>query len=532
MRTTFHILTLAAALGLASCAGDAYVAQPPPPVGLNNTQPGAAAPHETRPFGEATREKLGAGAVFYSQELPPADNAVAAEPAPAALMDNESHPRAGVPHEGMRISVRDAAEIALRQNLKLRQQWEAIGEAEARLREKQNEYGPRLQFDYTFWTWHGIFVTPVAADPDIPVEGTGRAEMTLFLPVWTARQSRDMASKQALEEVKVRKADFEVKRAQVAAEVVKKYFAVLEADEAVQATREAVTLNEERVRMLKVLEREGKVLKNKVLLGEKFLASAKEEAQFRKTEREIAALRLRRLLRIPDALPVTLLRPAGMAPEPPTAQDAVARSKADSPLLKRLDHEQQSAYYAGRVRAYEEPRAHIALRYGVSFPEYKEFTDDFATIGLTVNWPTGKCRLDRAKRDQARHKVAQLQLEREIVGEQLDLDVREAHAAYVKSLRRVESRELAVALAEENLRLSRVYAEHGQTDTQEPEDVFQSSVNAIALSEARMELTKVRYETYGFLADLFARMNAVDELVYALVNPAPPRFEEVPAAGE
>ena len=50
--------------------------------------------------------------------------------------------------------------------------------------------------------------------------------------------------------------------------------------------------------------------------------------------------------------------------------------------------------------------------------------------------------------------------------------------------------------------------------------MFQTSVNAIALAEARMDLTKVRYETYSLMADLFERMYAVDELVDALVNPA------------
>jgi outer membrane protein TolC len=187
-----------------------------------------------------------------------------------------------------------------------------------------------------------------------------------------------------------------------------------------------------------------------------------------------------------------------------------------------------SAWYTGRVRFYEEPRANISVTYGLSFPKYDDFTDDFLIVGLSVNWPIAKFRLDRAKRDQAMHKVNQLKLEEQIINDQLDVDVQETHAGYLKAVQRVESKELELELADENLRLSRVYREHGQTDTQEPEDVFQVVVNGIALAEARMGLVKVKYEAYGLLADLYQRMGAMDEMVNALVTPAAAKPE--PAA--
>ncbi len=145
--------------------------------------------------------------------------------------------------------------------------------------------------------------------------------------------------------------------------------------------------------------------------------------------------------------------------------------RVDNPLLRRLYHERMSAYWTGRVRQFEEPRATLAIRYGASFPRYDEFTDDFLTVGLSVNWPIAKFRLDRAKRDQARHRVRQLELEEDIVNNELDTSLRETQAAYLKSLQRLEARNLEVELAAENLRLSKIFRERGQPDTQVPEDV-------------------------------------------------------------
>ena len=111
-------------------------------------------------------------------------------------------PAPAPPRRALRVTLRQAVDIALKRDLKLKQQTEAIAEAEARLREKQTEYGPRLQFDYTIWTWHGLFVDTSVADPGVPTEGTGRAQMTLLLPVWVARRAREAAVHQAMQEVK------------------------------------------------------------------------------------------------------------------------------------------------------------------------------------------------------------------------------------------------------------------------------------------------------------------------------------------
>jgi outer membrane protein TolC len=425
----------------------------------------------------------------------------------------------GTPVVEFPLTLDRAVALALERNLRLKQQDEAIAEAEARLREKQNDYGPRLQFDYTIWTVRGLFVTPTAPDPDIPVEGTGRAEMTLYLPVWFARRSREAAVKQAMEEIKVRRQDYELKRSQVAVLAVKYYFAVLEADDDLASTKGILDLNRRRLETVKTLRVWGEVLKNRVILGEKFVASAVEEVKFREADRVLAESKLRKLLNLPDTARLVLTRPAAMLPEVPNSADARNRMRTGNPLLLRLYHERMSAYWTGRVRQYEEPSANLAIRYGATFPKYDEFTDDFLIFGLSVNWPVGKMRLDRAKRDQARHRVRQLELEQDIVDDELDISLQETHAAYLKAIQRLEAKQLAVDLAEENLRLSRVFRERGTADTQVPEDVFQVVVNEIALVEAQMELSKVTYEALGLLADLYQRMGAMDELVKELGKP-------------
>ncbi len=433
-------------------------------------------------------------------------------------------PGAPAGKRAVRVTLGQAIDIALARNLKLEQQEEAIAEAEARLREKQNEYGPRLQFDYTIWTWHGLFSSTRAADPDVPTEGTGRAQMTLFLPVWVARRARQAAVRQAMQEVKVCKQDYELKRGEVVADVVKYYLAVLEADEALSHTRDIVELNRQRLATLRILRERGQILSNRLILGQKFMASAKEEVGFREADRELAGNRLKKHLGLGETDPLILARPAAVRHRPPSTSEARARMRTNNPVLRRLYHERMSAYWTGRVRHFEEPQANIAVRYGASFPKYREFTDDFLTVGLSVNWPVAKMRLDRAKRDQARHRVRQLELEKDIVHDELDLDLMETHASYLKALRRVEAKRLDVSLTEENLRLSRVFRRHGTVDTQEPEDVFQVVVNAVALAEARMAYVKVRYEALGLLADLYQRMGATDELVAKLsVEPPAPQ---------
>jgi outer membrane protein TolC len=428
----------------------------------------------------------------------------------------EARPAAEKTSADLPLTLERAVALALERNLRLKQQDEAIAEAEGRLREKQNDYGPRLQFDYTIWTVRGLFVTPIAPDPDIPVEGTGRAELTLYLPVWFARRGREAAVKQAMEEIKVRRQDYELKRSQVVVSAVKYYFAVLDAEDSLGSTAEILDLNRKRLETLKVLRERGELLKNRVILGEKFVASAVEEVKYREADRALAESRLRKLLNLPDTVKLVLARPAVVLPDVPTSADARNRMRTENPLLRRLYHERMSAYWTGRVRQYEEPSANLTVRYGATFPKYDEFTDDFLIFGLSVNWPVAKMRLDRAKRDQARHRVRQLELEQDIVDDQLDIDLQETHAAYLKAIQRLEAKQLQVDLAEENLRLSKVFREHGTADSQVPEDVFQVVVNGIALVEARMECTKVMYEALGLLAELYQRMGAMDDLVREL----------------
>lgn len=429
-----------------------------------------------------------------------------------------------------RLTLKQAVDITLERNLRLKQQSEVIAEAEARLREKQNEYGPRLQFDYTVYTWDGLFVNTKISDPDIPAEGTGRAEMTLLVPVWFARRQREAAVRQAMEEIKVGKQDYERKRNEIVVDVVKRYFDVLEAEEALRHTGKIVEHNRRRLATLKVLEREGKILKNRVMLGEKFTASADEELHYRRSERDLADSRFKKALNLPDAERIVLAKPQVIVlPAVPTIIQARDRMRTANPMLRRLHHERMSAYWTGRVRHYEEPHAHIAVRYGVSFPKYREFTDDFLTVGLTVNWPIAKFRLDRAKRDQARHRVRQLELEERIIRDDLDLSTMETHAAYLKALRRLQAKHLAVQVAEENLRLSKVFRRYGTVEGQLPEDVFQVQVNEIALLEGRMDDVKVKYEALGLLADLYDRMNATDELVKFLSALTQPSGETVEA---
>jgi len=471
-------------------------AEPTPPLPPSTTPP-MPEPPPPQPAAPTARDVAG--------ELEQAVREGMTEPRPAAKTS------AGFP-----LTLERAVALALERNLRLQQQDEAIAEAEARLREKQNDYGPRLQFDYTIWTVRGLFVTPSAPDPDIPVEGTGRAEMTLYLPVWFARRGREAAVKQAMEEIKVRRQDYEIKRSQVAVSAIKYYFAALEAEDSLGWTREILDLNRKRLETLKALRDRGEVLKNRVLLGEKFVASAVEEMKYREADRALAESRLKKLLNLSDALRLVLARPAVVLPDVPTSADARNRMRTANPLLRRLYHERMSAYWTGRVRQYEEPSANFTVRYGATFPKYDQFTDDFLIFGLSVNWPVAKMRLDRAKRDQARHRVRQLELEQDIIDDQLDLDLQETHAAYLKAIQRLEAKQLDVDLAEENLRLSKVFREHGTADTQPPEDVFQVVVNSITLVEARRECTKVTYEALGLLADLYQRMGATDSLVHDL----------------
>jgi len=425
----------------------------------------------------------------------------------------------GTPMVEFPLTLDRAVALALERNLLLKQQDEAIAEAEARVREKQNAYGPRLQFDYTIWTVRGIFVTPLAPDPDIPVEGTGRAELTLYLPVWFARRSREAAVQQAMEELKARRQDYELKRSQVAVLAVKYYLAVLQAEDDLGSTKDILDLNRQRLETVKTLRERGEALKNRVILGERFVASAVEEVKFREADRVLAESKLRKLLNLPNTAKLVLTRPAAMRPDIPDTAEARDRMRTTNPLLRRLYHERMSAYWTGRVRQYEEPSANFAIRYGASFPKYDEFTDDFLIFGLSVNWPVGKVRLDRAKRDQARHRVRQLELEQDIVDDELDISLQETHASYLKAVQRLEAKQLAVDLAEENLRLSKVYRDRGTVPSQVPEDVFQVVVNQIALAEARMDLSKTTYEALGLLAELYQRMGTIDDLVKDLATP-------------
>jgi len=493
----------------------------PPPIVVKPTQPvtpeptTAVATAEPEPTPEPTAPK----------ELTPTEKAAAELEAAVngSVVREKRRKQRVLADVARRLDLREAIDLALERNLKLKQQSEAIAEAEARLREKQNDYGPRLQFDFLAYTWQGVFADTKVADPDIPAEGTGRAQITLFTPVWFARRQREAAVRQAMEEIKVRKKDYELKRSEVIVEVIKRYFGVLEADEALTHAEDIVEHNRKRLDTLKVLRDKGKILKNRVLLGEKFSASATEEVEYRRAERQLSDSRFRKVLNLPDAEPIELHKPAVLSfPEIPSFHDARMRMRTDNPALQRLLHERMSAYWTGRVRHWEEPRAEIAVRYGLSFPKYREITDDFLTIGLSVNWPIAKVRLDRAKRDQARHRVRQLELEEDIINDELDLSTQETYAAYLKSLRRLTAKDLDVSLAEENLRLSRVFRKHGTAEGQEPEDVFQVQVNAIALAESRMDRVKVKYETMGLLADLYQRMGAMDELVRFLSSRTEP----------
>ena len=294
-----------------------------------------------------------------------------------------------------------------------------------------------------------------------------------------------------------------------------------------QVCERIVELNEERVRILKTLRERKLVLGDRILLGERLLAAAREEATYRRQEARNALRKLARSLGLAPATPLELVMPELKLPEPPQLEEMRRQMAAQNPVLARLVNERNSAYWTGRVRYYDEPRANMYVTYGADFPYFSTLSDDFLILGLSINWPMAKVRLDRAKNDQAYHRIRQLELEREIASNELEASLEEAYAGYAKSLKRLEVNQLDVELAAENVRLSELYRKHGTTDTQEPQDVFQLTANRITLEEAKAEQARSRTSVIGWLVDLYKLTGTVNEAVNRMLEspaePPPPK---------
>ncbi len=280
-------------------------------------------------------------------------------------------------------------------------------------------------------------------------------------------------------------------RADAAAEAMRNYLFLLDAQEQIQAFDEEIVAREEQVRVARVLERYGSVLRDDVLEREAALATARERRSERIGQEVVARANLNRLMALPAEEPLAVSR---MWPADPLPRDMVgaveaARRRRPEIRFAKLRVEEAAAG-AERIHADDyriEPRTSWQ-----PFPNPQNTGEEGGrkfSSSLRLAFPLFLLPIEDARTDRETAVVRELQLEVEKVSGQVSVEAVSAWQEVLKGRRGVAAARRQIDAAEAAL------------SVQSTVDRWGASADLLTLLDARAKLAEAKGRAASFAYD-------------------------------
>ena len=250
-------------------------------------------------------------------------------------------------------------------------------------------------------------------------------------------------------------------RNRAALEFVSAYFDLLEANELLKVAQEEVTRYEAHKKDAEARWKAGVVTLNEVLQAEVLLADSKQRLVSAENGRTLRAARVNSILLRPLNDPVQPSEIVGTPLGAISLEEAWAAAEQGNPDLRDLDARIR-AKEAGisSVRSEYYPTLYVSGGYEYTQNQYQLHEENWTVIaGVNVNLFGGGATSSRV--GMARGELTSLQYARDKALDAVRLDVQAALLDLSSSRKKIEVAMVAVAQAEENLRLQRLRYQEG-----------------------------------------------------------------------
>jgi outer membrane protein, heavy metal efflux system len=233
------------------------------------------------------------------------------------------------------------------------------------------------------------------------------------------------------------------------------------------------------------------------------LAVAQTELELRRarSERELDALALRRLLGLPADAPLLFARESGLLDPGPDGADDLEAARAADPRLRAMSEQVAAEESAVRIRGrLFAPSLDAFAQYSRLYKTadwddfYKTFKPDSWSVGASLSLPLfASGRSAEAARSTAR--LDRLRAERAARERDLEIEVRRAQQSLEDARAGIEVSRLAEAVAVEDLRVGRALLAEGRldpADLAEKEQLLAEAERDQVRAEADLVLAQVR----------------------------------------
>ena len=314
----------------------------------------------------------------------------------------------------------------------------------------------------------------------------------------------------AKEGLKAREAGTFRTRNRAALEFIFAYLDLLEARELLKVAQDEVTRYEAHRKDAEARHKAGVVTRNEVLQADVMLSDSKLRLLNAENALSVRESRVNSLLLRPLSDPVQPSDIVGAPALPATLDDCTAAAERDSPDLRDLDARIRSKESSvSSIRSEYLPTVYVSGGYEYSQNQYVLHEDNWTVIaGVNINLFAGGATSSRA--GMAKAEALSLKVARDRILDAVRLDTKTAWLDLQSSRTKVEVAMMAVAQAEENLRLARLrYREGVATSTEVTDAVTLMSTAQTNASKANVGVRRAEAALqYGMGRDLAATYGA------------------------
>jgi outer membrane protein TolC len=367
-----------------------------------------------------------------------------------------------------KISISQAVEISLENNLLLRQARIEMGEFKARVSASESKkrhsastslFGSISDGD-NMWSSAMNRVEPDAMNM-IPQRGRGVLNFSLTMPLFTGgileantakNREAQLAFQQTIQRIAL----------DTAYQTKESFYQYLMADALTAIAQKALDAEKESLRVTEALFRAGKVPRYYVLRVKTEVAEARRMLIEAKNKREIRMLDLKTHMGISLASDLSLSQDASIARERMDLNTALSLAREIRPEMGEIGHRIRSAGHQvqsakGRYR----PQAFIATRYDVRGPRSDMFKDSYGA-GIVVSLPVFDGGERKAELEESEIMKSRMILEKERILQEIQREVSTAFINTQSAEEKIEAASVALAQAREDLRVTRLRYRSGK----------------------------------------------------------------------
>jgi outer membrane protein TolC len=261
--------------------------------------------------------------------------------------------------------------------------------------------------------------------------------------------------------LKAKRTDVKRIKNQVALQFVVAYFEALEAERMLEVAEEEVRRYKAHLKDTEAMYEEGLITKNDLLQAEVFLADAKQRRINAENYMNITKARINSLLMRGLDEPVELDDKVELPPVGLTLQEAYKKAETLRPEVVLIDEQRKAL--KKRLKALKAeylPDVFVSGGYEYQENRYMVHEGNWSLIaGLNFNLVSGGS--TKAKIRQTEAELKTLNLQRQIILDNIRLEIKNAYLQLLSAMHRVEVAEKAVEQAKENLRLQRLRYKEG-----------------------------------------------------------------------